>query len=183
MAEYSSAEQVAWAVLRGLAEGRTVEVDGLGTFHPDFSFEPSGHQVFIAYAEEDRARAKRLAADLTEAGFRTWMDTSRLLPGQNWPRAIERAIENSDFFVGCFSGASVGKRGGFQAEIRYALDCARRVPLDDIFVVPVRFDPCRMPRSIQKELQYIDLFPDWPTGVGRLTAMMRRELNRRLTSR
>jgi len=38
--------------------------------------------------------------------------------------------------------------GGFQAEIRYALDCARRIPLDEIFVVPVRLDACRVPRSI-----------------------------------
>ena len=102
------------------------------------------------------------------------MDVRRLLPGQNWPRAIESAIETSSFFVACFSTRSVNQWGGFQAEIRYALDCARRVPLDDIFVVPVRLDACRVPRSIQRELQYIDLFPDWERGVRRLVAMMRR---------
>jgi len=162
-----------------LAAGRTVEVDGLGGFHPDFTFEPRRHQVFVAYAKEDRDRAERLARDLADAGFSAWIDSCRLLPGQNWPRAIESAIENSDFFIGCFSGNSVGKRGGFQAEIRYALDCARRVPLDEIFVVPVRLDACRMPRSIQRELQYIDQLPDWQEGVRRITAMMRRELDRR----
>jgi hypothetical protein len=61
----------------------------------------------------------------------------------------------------------------FQAEIRYALDCARRMPLDEIFVVPVRLDSCRVPRSIQREIQYIDLFPDWEGGIRRLITTMR----------
>ena len=81
------------------------------------------------------------------------------MPGQNWPRAIESAIETSDFFIACFSGDSVSKKGGFQAEIRYALDCARQVPLDEIFLVPVRLDPCAVPRTIEKQYQYVDLFP------------------------
>ena len=66
--------------------------------------------------------------------------------------------------------------GGFQAEIRYALDCARRIPLDEIFVVPVRLDACRVPRSIQRELQYVDLFPEWERGVTRLVETMRRRV-------
>jgi hypothetical protein len=85
---------------------------------------------------------------LEGAGFRPWMDVRRLLPGQNWPRAIE----TSNFFPACFSTNSVNKRGGFQAEIRYVLDCARRSPLDEVFVVPVRLDACRVPRTIQSEL-------------------------------
>ena len=64
------------------------------------------------------------------------MDEHKLLPGQNWPRAIESAIETSDFFLACYSANSVNKKGGFQAEIRYALDCARQIPLEEIFIVP-----------------------------------------------
>ena len=59
----------------------------------------------------------------------------------------------------------MAKRGGFQAEIRYALDCARQLPLDQIFVVPVRLDVCAVPRAIQREYQYVDLAPDWERGV------------------
>jgi TIR domain len=182
--ECSSPEQVAQVVLEGLAAGDPVEIDGLGTFYPDpvavFRFEPRTRpRVFIAYVREDAAEAGRLYDAVEGAGFGPWMDVRKLVPGQNWPRAIESAIENSDFFVACFSGNSVNKRGGFQAEIRYALDCARRVPLDQIFVVPVRLDDCRMPRTIQRELQYIDLFPNWTRGVRRLIGMMRREEKRR----
>ena len=76
--------------------------------------------------------------------------------------------------MACFSRNSVSKKGGFQAEIRYALECARRVPLDEIFMIPVRLDDCPVPARIQKELQYIDLFPDWARGLRRLFTVMGR---------
>ena len=170
-------------VVRELRAGRTVAIEGLGTFHPDpaegLRFEPSVQpQVFIAYVKEDEALAANLYSDLQTSGFNPWMDVRKLLPGQNWARAIENAIETSDFFVACFSPRSVRKKGGFQAEIRYALDCARHVPLDEIFIVPVRLDSCEIPRSIQRQFQYIDLFPDRERGLRRLIAMMRREVRR-----
>ena len=184
----SPLEHLAQVVIRGLAAGQSVEIEHLGVFYPDpaggFRFEPRlVPHVFLAYVMEDAAPAERLYEALQAEGFRPWMDVRNLVPGQNWPRAIERAIECSDFFVPCFSRNSVNKWGGFQAEIRYALDCARRVPLDDIFIVPVRLDECRVPRSIQREFQYIDLFPDWTRGLQRLARMMRREKRKRLAKR
>jgi hypothetical protein len=177
--EAADVEQVANVVIAGLAAGKPVEIDGLGVFYPDdakgFRFEPRRlPQVFIAYVTEDATAVGWLYEALENAGFSPWMDVRKLLPGQNWPRAIENAIETSDFFVACFSRNSVDKKGCFQAEVRYGLDCARRMPLDEIYMAPVRFDECRIPRSIQRELQYIDLFPDWHRGIRRLTHMMRR---------
>jgi hypothetical protein len=175
--------QLARVVIRGLAAGQAVEIDGLGVFHPDpvkgVRFEPPAPRVFLAHVREDQQAAARLCDDLAEAGFSPWIDARNLLPGQNWPRAIESAIETSDFFVACFSTRSAAKRGGFQAEIRYALDCAQRIPLEEIFIVPLRLNACRVPRVIERELQYVDLFPDWGKGARRLTAMMRREHARR----
>ena len=172
-------EQLANAVIAGLAEGNSVEIDRLGTFHPDaargFRFAPARRpQVFVAYVVEDAALAERLYDSLETLGYSPWMDSRKLLPGQNWPRAIDNAIEASDYFVACFSSRSVKKRGGFQAEIRYALDCAQSLPLDEIFVIPLRMDECKVPRSIQREIQYIDLFPDWRKGLRRLDQAMKR---------
>jgi hypothetical protein len=178
MSEPTPAQQLAQIVIRGLARGKVVEIDGLGMFYPDAArgcrFEPRPPQVFVAYVNEDRQAAACLYHALEAAAFSPWMDIRKLLPGQNWPRAIENAIEGSQFFVACFSRNSVNRWGGFQAEIRYALDCARRVPLDEIFVVPVRLDACRVPRAIQRELQYIDLFPDWEKGTRRLISTLKR---------
>jgi len=184
VADCSPTEQLAQVVIRGVAAGKVVEIDGLGVFYPDatrgFRFEPFGlPQVFVAYVREDLKAVERLCEALETAEFSPWTDARKLVPGQNWPRAIESAIETSDFFVACFSENSVNKTGGFQSEVRYALDCARRVPLDEIFVVPLRLDGCLVPRSIQREFQYVVLFPDWARGIRRLVAMMRREVERR----
>jgi TIR domain len=184
VADPATGRQLAQIVIRGIRAGRIVEIEGLGTFFPDetrgLRFEPTSlPKIFIAYVKEDEALAARLYSDLQGEGFHPWMDVRKLLPGQNWPRAIETAIENSDFFIACFSSNSVRKRGGFQAEIRYALDCARQIPLDEIFLVPVRFDACDVPRSIRNQIQYVDLFPDRDAGLRRLTRTMRREMERR----
>ena len=121
--------------------------------------------MFIAYVEEDLALARRLRDRIAAAGCSTWMDKDKLLPGQNWPRAIRRAMEISDAFVACFSARSSSKRGQFQNELRWALHCAQRMPLEATFLVPVRFESCAVPRRIAEQVQYVDLFPDWDAGV------------------
>src|SRR5262249_52401085 len=114
-------------------------------------------RVFIAYVHEDAPLANKLYRALEAHGFSPWLDTQKLLPGQNWPRAIEEAISVSDYFIACLSTHSVIKRSQFQAELRYALDCAKRMPLDRSFLLPVRFDDCRVPARISREFQYVDL--------------------------
>jgi hypothetical protein len=188
MTESAVVQELAQIVIRGLSAGKVVEIDGLGSFVPDevlgFRFEPSQlPQVFLAYSKEDAETVRRLCDALEAVGFNPWMDERKLVPGQNWPRAIESAIETSDFFVACYSDNSVNKKGAFQAEIRYALDCARQIPLEDIFIVPVRLAACRVPRPIQRELQYVDMFPDWIDGLARLVTTLRQEVARRAAAR
>jgi len=67
--------------------------------------------------------------------------------------------------------------------LRYALECARQLPLDEIFLVPVRLSACRLPGAIAREYQYVDLLPDWSRGIRRLLATMRKEVERRASAR
>jgi TIR domain len=175
-----SLEELARLIQRCLRRSNAVEIDGLGVFARNsagnISFNDSNHpRIFIAYAAEDKAVAEQLFSALCARGFAAWLDRRKLLPGQNWPLRIEEAIASSDFFIACFSKRSVRKRGGFQAEIRYALDCANRVPLDDVFIIPVRLDDCRVPARIQKETQYVDLFPDWRAGLQRVFRIIEKQ--------
>ncbi|HEX4278026.1 MAG TPA: toll/interleukin-1 receptor domain-containing protein [Bryobacteraceae bacterium] len=177
-------EELSHLIRHSLDRARAVEIDGLGVFARnrtgDISFQYANQpRIFIAYATEDRLAAERVFRELTAHGFAAWLDCRKLLPGQNWPRRIEDAIASSDFFIACFSTRSVKKRGGFQAEIRYALDCASRVPLDDVFLIPVRLDDCRVPARIQRETQYVDLFPDWAAGFKRVLRIIDHQLARR----
>jgi hypothetical protein len=176
--EVATADEVASLVKRCLADGVEVEIERIGKFHPrddgrfDFTAErrPS---VFLAYAAEDAARVGELYEALAQAGLDPWMDTKKLLAGQNWPRAIERAIERADCFVACFSKRAANKRGWFQCEMRYALDCARRRPAEEVFLVPVRLEECEVPAAIRRELQYVDLFPSLAKGARSLVRAIR----------
>lgn len=170
--------RIAHVLREALERGGSVEIDGLGTLSPGgkhgYRFVAQNRpRVFIAYVEEDLSFAKKLFRALEDSGFRPWLDKKRLMPGQNWPRAIETAIQTSDFFVACFSRRSISKRGSFHSELRYALFCAAKVPLDEIFLIPLRLDDCAVPNRISKQIQYLDLFPDWETGVSRLIAVIK----------
>lgn len=172
--------RIARIVREALEHGNAVDIDGLGTFLPDrgrgLRFVTQTRQrVFIAYVEEDLDHAKKLYRSFEQHGFRPWLDKMKLMPGQNWPRAIETAIQTSDFFVACFSERATTKRGTFHSELRYALACAAKVPLDDIFFIPVRLDRCVVPGRIARRIQYVDLFPDWEAGVNRVLAVLRRQ--------
>lgn len=187
MKRHALKQRVVRLIDRCVREGSPVDVDGVGSFVIDddqLVFEPSDRiQVFIAYAKEDRAEARKLYRDLKAAGLEPWMDEKKLLPGQNWPRAIERAIQMSDYVLVCFSRRSVGKRGFFQSELRYALDVAACVPLDEIFLLPVRLSECEVPEQIARKTQYIDLFTDWDIGVRALINVMTRRTGERLMRR
>lgn len=176
----TSPRAVARLIREALDCGSTIQIDGLGTFRPDgnsgFIFDGKRKPtVFIAYVHEDAEVADRLFDSFQAAGFEPWLDRRKLLPGQNWPRAIQDALETSDFVVPCFSAYSVRKKGGFQAEIRYALDCASKIPLDEIFLVPVRLDCCPIPNQISRVVQYVDLFPDFQIGFKRILRVLKRK--------
>jgi TIR domain len=169
-----------------LEAGESVEIEGLGTFRKvgssHYGFSPQTQpQVFVAYVAEDLVTVRRLCRALAGHSFSLWLDQDKLLPGQNWPRAIQRAIETADVFVACFSARAVSKRGQFQSELRYALDCARNLPLDATFLIPIRLEPCDVPRKLAEQLHWVDLFPDWDRGIKRLALAIRREMRGRST--
>jgi hypothetical protein len=181
-AKFASIDKVANVVREALSRGLTVEIDGLGSFCKTgrrYRFQPRDlPRVFVAYVHEDADLAGRIFDALVVAGFDPWMDERKLLPGQNWARAIQNALETSDFAVCCFSRNSIRKRSGFQAEIRYCLECARRLPLDEIFLLPVRLDKCPVPLDVSREMQYVDLFPDWDAGIARVVEAIHQQHRR-----
>ena len=47
-------------------------------------------QIFLSYAHQDEAFARRLQADLRVQGVPLWVATSSILPGEKWAAAIDR---------------------------------------------------------------------------------------------
>jgi hypothetical protein len=183
VANGNSTDLLGQVIRECLRKGFPVEIDGLGTFRLNaaggLEFGCCGPRVFIAYVVEDTERVQRMCNTLAMGGLDPWLDRRKLMPGQDWPRAIERAISVSDFIVPCLSSKSVRKRGQFQRELRLALDHAAQMPLDDVLVMPVRLDDCKVPPRIGANFQWVDLFPDWNLGVGRLLEAIWKEANAR----
>jgi hypothetical protein len=131
-------------------------------------------KVFVCYAREDIAHARRLASDLRAVGVEVWFDKDTLRPGERWETAIRRAIKASDFFVAVLSTHSLKKRGFVQTELRTALDILLQVPEEEIYLIPARIEPCEPSHPALTQLNYLDLFPDWEAGINRLVAVVKR---------
>jgi len=114
-------------------------------------------RIFISYAHDDQERVAPIYLFLRLLGHSPWMDTFDLLPGQRWEIAIGQALKQSGFILLAISSRSTGKRGFIQKEIRIALDLAKEMLNEDIYLIPVRLDECHCPGEIA-QFQYVDVF-------------------------
>ncbi len=152
---------------------------------------PDGH-VFLCYAREDSDRVSELHRLLEEAGVPVWRDTVNLLPGEDWRRAIRRAISNDALvFIACFSESSASRGRSFQnEELSLAVgELSRRRP-EEPWLIPVRFDDCQIPdwdigtRGTLASLQRADLFgPQREDEAARLVEVIRLAMARQSASR
>jgi hypothetical protein len=129
-------------------------------------------RVFICYAREDLALARRLYTDLKQAGVKPWMDSEDLLPGQNWKLVIKRVIKESTYLIALLSSRSLSKRGFVQKEIREAWNVVDELPPEEIFIIPVRLDECTPMDERLQELHHIDLFPSYEEGLQRILRVL-----------
>lgn len=127
--------------------------------------------IFLSYARADYEHVKNLYDALKTLGFDPWLDKESLFGGQRFEDAITRAIQDSDFFVPCFSENSVNRRGMIQRELRLALNVAEEYLDDDIYIIPVRLAPVSIGQRFSS-IQWIDLFAE--DGFARLIAALRR---------
>ena len=143
-------------------------------------------RVFISYASEDAARARRLFEGLEGAGFDTWLDKARLEGGDRWDATIEGEIERSDYVLVLQSRALAAKIDSYvNAEIRLALKRAGHVRAPFKCLVPLQIEPCEM-------LADLAAYQTEPLGVGpegyegdlrKLVSLLRRDYQLRQRER
>jgi TIR domain/SIR2-like domain len=98
--------------------------------------------VFISYAHEDQAAARRLRDFLEEeAGVDVWLDT-KLEAGDDWESKIRRNIKNCSYFVPLISTAATGRlKGYFRREWLMAVELEREYFGSSVpFIIPVTID-------------------------------------------
>ncbi|NTV38161.1 MAG: toll/interleukin-1 receptor domain-containing protein [Anaerolineales bacterium] len=93
-------------------------------------------RVFLCHSSHDKPAVRELYDRLLAEGWiDPWLDEKKLLPGQDWDLAIEKAVEESHAVLACLSQNSVTKEGYIQKELRFVLDFALTKPEEEIFVI------------------------------------------------
>ncbi len=127
-------------------------------------------RVFLCHASSDKPAVRELYQRLRADGIDAWLDKENLLPGQDWQRAIPKAVRDSDVVLVCLSHGSITKAGYVQKEIKFALDVADEQPEDTIFLIPLKLEECDVPDRLSR-WQWVNLFT--PNGYERLMRALR----------
>ncbi len=111
---------------------------------PQTKKQPKAPKVFICHANKDAAKAKDLFDALRSAGADPWLDTEKLVQGDEWEYEIKTAVAGADAFVTCLSPGfhQIGFR---QKEVRWALEALELRPPGKGFIIPLIIEPCELP--------------------------------------
>src|SRR5580658_2786307 len=104
---------------------------------------PAG-AVFLSYASEDAAPAKRICDALRAAGIEVWFDQSELRGGDAWDQSIRKQIKTCALFLPVISHTTHDRREGyFRLEWKLAVDRSHLMDADKAFLLPVIIDDTR----------------------------------------
>jgi len=97
--------------------------------------------VFLSYASEDSAAARRICDALRAAGIEVWFDQSELRGGDAWDRQIRSQVRDCALFVAVVSrNSNARSEGYFRREWRLAVERTHDMADDAPFVLPVAID-------------------------------------------
>jgi hypothetical protein len=117
--------------------------------------------VFISYSRTDFDRVSKLYAELKRASFDPWMDRADIGAGE-WRTAIRRGLRRSNFFVACLSRSTQKPGEVLQFEWDSALEIQKEQLEGEVYLLPVRLEPCDVPEKF-RPFQWVDIFePDGP---------------------
>jgi len=108
-------------------------------------------QVFISYSEQDRETMEKIRNSLRRESLTVWTNTTDIQTGEDFQRAIDRGIEQTDNLVYLVSPDSVESEF-VRKEIDYAVSLHKRI----IPILVRETPPDSLPKALQG-VQYIDL--------------------------
>ena len=97
--------------------------------------------VFLSYASQDVAAARRIDEALRAAGVVVWFDESELRGGDAWDASIRKKIKECALFVPVISANTESRSEGyFRLEWKLAVDRSHLMADDQPFLLPVVID-------------------------------------------
>jgi hypothetical protein len=118
-------------------------------------------RLFVSYSRRDHDFADKLASELRRRGFRVFLDTSDIDPGDNFVSKLEKEIKRSTAIVALLSENFCLTRWG-QAELYSALASSK-------VLIPVLIDPATM-SDLDEPLQRLLRDTQYVTIIGGLSA-------------
>lgn len=119
-------------------------------------------KVFLSFAGNDRAMARRLADDLDAYGVKAFFDARDVVLGDNVVLSINRAMAESQYYVLLWSVNCVDRPW---VDAEWAAAFAREINERRSFFFIVRLDETPLPPLLAVR-RYLDGIHDWP-GVAR----------------
>ena len=129
--------------------------------------------VFLCYSHTDRDTVHTLYSRLKKDGVDVWLDSEKLLPGQDWEHEIRAAILRSQAVIVCLSKCFNKQMGYRHEELKIALEKAALFPDGEIFIIPARLEDCDTPDSL-RHLHRVDLFE--ANGYKKLMQALRKRI-------
>jgi pimeloyl-ACP methyl ester carboxylesterase len=97
--------------------------------------------VFLSYASQDAAAARRICDALQASGVQVWFDQSELRGGDVWDSAIRQRIKSCALFIAVISGNTHQRdEGYFRLEWKLAVDRSHLMSKTRLFLIPVVID-------------------------------------------
>jgi TolB-like protein len=108
--------------------------------------------IFLSYAREDAASARRIAEALRAAGLEVWFDENELRGGDAWDAKIRRQIRECTLFLPVISAQTQARHEGyFRREWKLAVDRLSDMAGGIAFLVPVVIDDTREAEALVPE--------------------------------
>src|SRR6478735_7363843 len=100
--------------------------------------------VFLSYARDDAAAARRIAEALRGGGLEVWFDENELRGGDTWDAKIRQQIDDCTLFVPVISVHTQERtKGYFRLEWKLAVDQTHLLAAGVPFIAPVVIDDTR----------------------------------------
>jgi hypothetical protein len=137
-----------------------------------------GGRVFLSHASEDKELVRQLQAALDDADFQSWLDERELVPGDNLPQEIARAVHDAAAVVLFISEASA-RSEWLRYELRIATE---RAVNGSLLVIPARVDDTEIPPEAAG-LVYADFRGPFEDGAALVVKALEQAAERREAER
>ena len=104
-------------------------------------------RIFLSYAHVDARFGGFIENELKRRSYQVWKDSSELLPGADWPRVINDAMDQSTHFIILLSPRSIA-RPEVNRELGAALQARKPI-------IPILLEDCDVPAPLQN-INHID---------------------------